>query len=141
MTLCYLGLGSNLSSPERQLRQAIKNLRLLPATHLLRIAPFYHSKAWGRKSMPDYRNTVIAVKTRLSPQSLLAHCHKIERKQGRTRKIRWGSRTVDIDILLFGQQKINTARLQIPHPRLQERDFVLVPLLKIAPELRTKLQV
>lgn len=132
MTLCYLGLGSNLDSPERQLRRAIAALRKLPYSHIIKIASFYPSKAWGRKTQPNYCNTVVAIHTQLHPQQLLRYCQKIERQQGRIRKIKWGARTLDIDILLFGSQIINTLNLIIPHPRLHERDFVFVPLLEIA---------
>lgn len=132
MITCYLGLGSNLSFPQRQLRQAIKNLRQLPSTSITQVANIYRSKAWGRKAQPSYCNTVIALKTRLKPQHLLIHCQKMEKKQGRVRKVPWGARKIDIDILLFGSHKLNTPHLKIPHPQMQQRDFVLVPLLEIA---------
>jgi 2-amino-4-hydroxy-6-hydroxymethyldihydropteridine diphosphokinase len=132
MILCYLGLGSNLNSPKRQLRQAIEALRLEPASHLRKVASFYRSKAWGRKTQPHFYNTVVALNTRLNPQQLLRVCQKIEHKQGRIRKVRWGARTLDIDILLFGSQTINNFNLKIPHPRLNERDFVVIPLMEIA---------
>ena len=133
MPHCYLGLGSNLDSPERQLRRAIAALGKLPYSHITQVASFYHSKAWGRKAQPDYCNTVLALKTRLSPEQLLYYCQKIESQQGRIRKVRWGARTLDIDILFYDSQKINSPTLQIPHPRLHERDFVLLPLREIAP--------
>ncbi|MBA2652337.1 MAG: 2-amino-4-hydroxy-6-hydroxymethyldihydropteridine diphosphokinase [Tatlockia sp.] len=132
MTLCYLGLGSNLSSPERQLRKAIEALRLLPDSNISKVASFYRSKAWGRRAMPNYCNTVVALNTRLNPFRLLHLCQAIENKQGRLRKVRYGARTIDIDILLFGRQKINSPTLTVPHPRIEERDFVLIPLLEIA---------
>jgi len=132
MTLCYLALGSNLNSPERQLRQAIEALRSLPLSNLSKVASFYRSKAWGRKLQPPFCNTVVAIHTRLSPQQLLYFCQKIECKQGRVRKVRWGARTLDIDILTYGSQKIKTLDLVIPHPRMHERDFVQIPLLEIA---------
>jgi 2-amino-4-hydroxy-6-hydroxymethyldihydropteridine diphosphokinase len=131
MTLCYLGLGSNLDSPERQLRRAIAALGKLPYSYVIKVASFYHSQALGRKAQPDYCNTVVALHTLLCPEQLLFYCQKIERQQGRIRKIRWGARTLDIDILLFGSQKINTLKLKVPHPRLKQRDFVLVPLREI----------
>lgn len=134
MTLCYLGLGSNLNSPERQLRQAINALRQLPDTQLYKIANFYLSKAWGRKAQPHFCNTVVAIKTTMTPQRLLKHCQNIEYQQGRIRKVRWGARTLDIDILLYGSLELNNQTLQIPHPRLHERDFVFIPLLEIAPQ-------
>ncbi|CDZ78296.1 2-amino-4-hydroxy-6-hydroxymethyldihydropteridinepyrophosphokinase [Legionella massiliensis] len=132
MTLCYLGLGSNLNSPERQLRQAISALRQLPDTQLYKVASFYRSKAWGRKAQPHFCNTAVALKTTLTPQRLLSLCKKIEHQQGRIRKIRWGARTLDIDILLYGTVEVYSQTLQIPHPRLHERHFVFIPLLEIA---------
>lgn len=132
MNLCYLALGSNLDSPERQLRRAIATLKKLPCSQLIQAAPIFHSKAWGRKSVPDYCNTVIELRTRLLPQQLLWHCHKIEHQSGRLRRVRWGARTLDIDILLYDDQTINTPTLSIPHPRMEQRDFVLVPLMEIA---------
>ena len=135
MTLCYLGLGSNLNSPERQLRLALKALRLLPDSSIGKIASFYRSKAWGRRGMPNYCNTVVALNTRLNPQRLLSLCQQIEIKQGRLRKVRYGARTIDIDILLFGSLKFSSRTLTIPHPRIKERDFVLIPLLEIAKDL------
>lgn len=132
MTVCYLGLGSNLASPERQLRRAIRALRKLPKSFIIKVAAFHHSIADGRKAQPNYVNTVIALHTQLSPNALLLYCQKIEQQQGRVRKVRWGARTLDIDILLFGKKTINTPTLCIPHPRMLERDFVLLPLLEIA---------
>ncbi|MBA2656914.1 MAG: 2-amino-4-hydroxy-6-hydroxymethyldihydropteridine diphosphokinase [Tatlockia sp.] len=132
MTLCYLGLGSNLGSPERQIRKALHALRLVPDSNIRKVAKFHYSKAWGRRGVPDYCNTVIALNTRLNPQSLLRFCQKIEYHQGRIRQVRWGARTLDIDILLYGSQTIKTKDLKIPHPRMYQRDFVMIPLLEIA---------
>ncbi|WP_019216843.1 2-amino-4-hydroxy-6-hydroxymethyldihydropteridine diphosphokinase [Legionella tunisiensis] len=133
MISCYLGLGSNLRSPQRQLRQALAALRHLPSTQITKVARFHRSRAWGRKAQPDYYNTVIALQTHLTPEQLLKFCQKIERQQGRIRKVRWGSRTLDIDILLFGTRKINSIQITIPHPQLHLRDFVFVPLLELSP--------
>jgi 2-amino-4-hydroxy-6-hydroxymethyldihydropteridine diphosphokinase len=132
MTLCYLALGSNLGTPARQLRCAIQKIRKLPGTHLLKIASFYTSTAWGKKIQPTFCNTVVAIQTNLPPKALLAHCLRIEKSQGRKRSVKWGARTLDIDILLYGQKEIHYPNLSIPHPRLLERDFVLIPLLEIA---------
>lgn len=132
MTLCYLALGSNLQNPERQLRKAIASIRSLPSTHLIKVANLYHNKAVGRKAQPDYCNTVVAIQTTLTAHQLLLNCRKIEKKQGRIRTVPWGSRTLDIDILLFGSRKIHSHNLIIPHPRYQQRPFVLIPLSEIA---------
>lgn len=136
MTLAYLALGSNLQTPRRQLHRAIRQLGKLPKTHVIKVAGFYTSKAWGRKVQPDFCNTVLAIHTMLTPAVLLSECQKIERSQGRIRKLKWGARTLDIDIILYGLKTIHTSRLAIPHPQLLHRDFVLTPLLDIAPECR-----
>ncbi|MBA4697041.1 MAG: 2-amino-4-hydroxy-6-hydroxymethyldihydropteridine diphosphokinase [Legionella sp.] len=129
---CYLALGSNLQTPERQLRQALAKLRRLPGTAVLNIAKFYRNPAQGRKAQPDFYNTVILIQTRLKPQQLLSHCQAIEKQQGRIRRQRWGSRTLDIDILFYKDIKIKTPKLIIPHPRYSAREFVLIPLIEVA---------
>lgn len=135
MTLCYLALGSNLKNPQRQLRHAIHALRGLHDCDVLQVAGFYASKAWGRKVQPSFYNTVVSIRTRLTPEQLLARCQQIEIRQGRYRRVKWGARTIDIDILLYGQRQINQPQLTIPHPSMMARDFVLIPLLEIAPEI------
>lgn len=135
MTICYLSLGSNLSPSERRLRQTINLLRYLPRSCLIQCSSLYLSEAWGLRAQPHYVNLVASIKTSLPPKLLLAHCQRIEKQQHRVRKKKWGARTVDIDILLFGQRQICTPQLIIPHPRMLERDFVLAPLLEIAPHL------
>lgn len=134
-TLCYLGLGSNLGRPAEQLQQALTALREHPAIVLEQCSRFYGSKAVGPGQQGDYVNAVAAISTELPPEHLLTELQGIERHQGRTRTLRWGPRTLDIDILLYGDQTITTPRLQIPHPRLGERAFVLLPLSEIAPGL------
>lgn len=129
MITAYLALGSNLNNPSGQLHHAIQNLqRLLPYTYVLKVAPFFSNPAMGRRIQPHFYNTVVKIHTRLSPQQLLKHCQNLEKKQGRQRKIRWGARTLDIDIILYGNQHIKTPTLIIPHPLYQERDFVTIPL-------------
>lgn len=132
---CYLALGSNLRSPARQLRRAIQQLRKLPQLSVIKIARFHHSKAWGRKIQPNFLNTVIEIHTSLTPEKLLKQCQKIECLQGRLRELKWSARTLDIDILLYGQKCIDKPGLSIPHPRMLERNFVLIPLLDIAPKV------
>jgi 2-amino-4-hydroxy-6-hydroxymethyldihydropteridine diphosphokinase len=136
MIRCYLGLGSNLASPRRQLKQALLHLRQLPRTVLSDISPLYHSKPWGFYAQPAYVNLVVAVDTKLPAQQLLRHCQMIEQKQGRLRKKKWGPRTLDIDILLYGEKTISTPLLRLPHPWILWRDFVVQPLLQIAPQVR-----
>ena len=133
MTLCYLGLGSNLHSPVRQLRQAIASLGKLPRSAIVRASKIHVSNPLGVRSQPIYFNLVIAIQTSLSAIQLLHHCQAIENKQQRVHKQHWGARTLDIDILLYNKKTINTPSLTIPHPQMLKRDFVLVPLLEIAP--------
>ncbi len=133
MTLCYLGLGSNLRSPARQLRQALLQLRKLPRTVVTHQSKFYFSKACGVQMQPRYCNMVITIHTTLSPQQLLHHCQQIETNHQRSRKKHWAARTLDIDLLLFGERIINHPNLTVPHPEMIKRDFVLVPLLEIFP--------
>lgn len=128
MTLCYLGLGSNLKNPERLIRQAIQRLRGTPRSILLQVAALEFTAPWGIHAQPSFCNTVLALKTSLSPQQLLKHCQQIEHSFGRVRKKRWGPRTLDIDILLYGNRRLHSPKLTIPHPYLLERDFVLQPL-------------
>jgi 2-amino-4-hydroxy-6-hydroxymethyldihydropteridine diphosphokinase len=135
MTRCYLGLGSNLRSPTRQLRKALVELRQLPRSVIVATSRIYSTKPWGMRGQPGYANMVIAIETKLPAQTVLTYCQQIEKKQHRVRKVRWGSRTLDIDLLLYGTQTIATPTLTIPHPRMLLRDFVLVPLLEIAPNV------
>ncbi len=131
----YLGLGSNLNSPPRQIKAALKAIAKLPETQLVRCAPWYRSIAIGPGSQARYINTVAEIDSALKPRALLQSLQQIEKQQGRKRIVRWGPRSLDIDILLYAHQTLNTRQLQIPHPRLCERNFVLQPLVDIAPAL------
>ncbi|WP_372748616.1 2-amino-4-hydroxy-6-hydroxymethyldihydropteridine diphosphokinase [Litorivivens sp.] len=132
---CYLGLGSNQADPQGQLSQALDRLAGTPGLHNLRCSRFYGSKAVGPGEQADYVNAVASVDTLLSPLALLDTLQQIENLHGRVRDVRWGPRTLDLDLLLYGEQTINTARLVVPHPRLAQRAFVLVPLAELAPDL------
>ncbi|KTC93257.1 2-amino-4-hydroxy-6-hydroxymethyldihydropteridine diphosphokinase [Legionella cincinnatiensis] len=134
MNICYIGLGSNQKNPERQLCKAIQSIRALRLIAVTKISSFYWSKAWGLKSQQDFCNTVIEISTRLSPLQLLSACQQIEKKQGRVRKKRWGPRIIDIDILYYENRVIRSQKLIIPHPYIQLRDFVLIPLKEINPK-------
>lgn len=136
MTLCYLALGSNLGSPERQLRLAVEHLRHLPRSRLIKIAKLYQSVAWGRKVQPAFCNTVIILETTLSPEYLLFLCKKIEKKHGRWHRVKWGARILDIDILLYGTRKLKKPTLTIPHPYMLQRDFVLIPLFDVTTQVQ-----
>ncbi len=136
MNLCYLGLGSNQKFPERQIRQAIKSISNMPSTSVTRISSLYWNQAWGLQVQQDFCNAIVEITTLLSPSMLLNCCKKIETNQGRIRKKPWGPRTLDIDIILYGNRSINTKKLKIPHPYMQSRDFVLFPLLEINPNIK-----
>jgi 2-amino-4-hydroxy-6-hydroxymethyldihydropteridine diphosphokinase len=124
-----------MHDPPAQLEAAVAALGRLPVTHVQRISPLYMSKAWGKTDQPDFLNMVVEIDTELPPASLLREIKQIEAAQGRTPGERWGPRPVDIDILLYDKQEINTPTLVIPHPRMWERAFVLRPLADLAPDL------
>jgi 2-amino-4-hydroxy-6-hydroxymethyldihydropteridine diphosphokinase len=132
----YLGLGANLNAPKQQLDNAVIALKNLPNSAFICVSHYYASKPMGPQDQPDYINAVVHIKTHLQPEQLLDLTQEIELSHGRVRKEeRWGARTLDIDILLFDDKMINTTRLTVPHYGLCEREFVIYPLLEIAPEL------
>ena len=131
MNICYLSLGSNQRCPERQIRKALKNIKNIPSTAITKISPLDWNKAWGLHTQQDFCNVLIEIKTTLSPLKLLKLCQQIEKNQGRIRKKRWGPRTLDIDIVLYGSRIINTSNLKIPHPYYLEREFVFKPLQQL----------
>ncbi len=134
MERAYIGLGSNLGQPLQQLRQALQHLAGLPASRLVAVSSFYASDPLGPADQPRYLNAVAALDTRLTPLQLLDALQQIEQHQGRERKDeRWGPRTLDLDILLFGTLQLDEPRLQVPHYQMQARAFVLYPLAEIAP--------
>lgn len=131
----YIGLGSNLDDPARRVSSAIAAIARLPDSALSAVARWYQSVAIGPGKQPDYINTVVRISTDLSPQLLLQLLQTIEKDHGRERRLHWGPRTLDLDILLYGDWIIDTTELTVPHPRLGERNFVLFPLADIAPTL------
>lgn len=135
MVTAYIALGSNLNSPILQLQQALKALANLPDCELSQVSSFYQNPAVG-PPQPDFINAIAELHTTLTPEDLLQALHSIEQQQGRIRTgERNGPRTLDLDIVLYGNQLINQLNLTIPHPRLYERAFVLVPLHEIAADL------
>ncbi|MNY12115.1 2-amino-4-hydroxy-6-hydroxymethyldihydropteridine pyrophosphokinase [compost metagenome] len=137
MQRVYLGLGSNLAEPLAQLRGALKALAALPRSQLAGTSSFYASDPLGPTDQPRYVNAVAALDTALEPLQLLDALQAIELNQGRERKAeRWGPRTLDLDILLFGDLILNEPRLHVPHYHMHARAFVLYPLAELAPELR-----
>jgi len=137
MKTVYIGLGSNLSGsmgdPQKQLQTALEKISDHPEIHQLNTSSFYRTSPVGPQDQPDFINAVAQAKTSLTPLALLDYLQQIENEHGRERKEYWGARTLDLDILIFGQQSIHNTRLIIPHPRIEERAFVLVPLLEVKP--------
>lgn len=131
----YIGLGSNLDDPQSQVLRAIVELGQLPLTRRLAASPCYASRPQGPQDQPDFINAVVKLATRLSPLALLDQLQALEQHHRRHRLRHWGPRTLDLDLLLFDQACISTARLSVPHPHLTSRGFVLLPLTDIAPTL------
>ncbi len=137
MERVYIGLGSNLAEPLEQLRGALNALAELPQSQLVGMSSFYASDPLGPPDQPRYVNAVAALDTRLTPLQLLDALQAIELNQGRQRKAeRWGPRTLDLDILLFGQRLLDEPRLKVPHYHMHARPFVLYPLAELAPDLQ-----
>lgn len=126
-------MGSNLNNPCAQLGLALSKLNLLPFSTVVKVSSFYQSSSI-LSGQPDYINSVVAIKSGLLPMELLRALQSIENSQGRTRQERWGARTLDLDILIFNDQIINNPFLQVPHPSIQDRPFVMYPLIEIAKE-------
>jgi 2-amino-4-hydroxy-6-hydroxymethyldihydropteridine diphosphokinase len=132
----FVGLGSNLQDPLAQVKQAVVSLKTLPQSKGLVCSPWYQSKPLGNLDQPDYINGVVGFNTELSPEALLDKLQQIEQAQGRQRSSQpWASRTLDLDLLLYGELIIDTCRLQVPHPGLTGRAFVLYPLADLAADL------
>lgn len=132
----FIALGSNLNHPVEQLKQALKALDELPTTKLIKVSSFYQSLPLGPQDQPLFVNAVAMIKTSLSPLVLLEHLQQIEKKQGRIKLRHWGERTIDLDILLYGSKIVESPRLSIPHKEMKNREFVLVPLFDLAPDLQ-----
>ncbi len=133
----YIGLGSNLSEPFNQLLSALTEIDNLSDTQLIKCSSFYSSKPMGPQDQPDYVNAVAEIASSLAPMALLSRLQKIEHLRGRNRDGgRWTARTLDLDILLIGNEIIQMPDLLVPHPGIKEREFVLYPLHEIAPDLQ-----
>ncbi len=131
--IACVGLGSNLADPVAQVRRAFAALQRLPDTRLRSRSALYRSAPMGPADQPDYVNAAAVLETRLEPLPLLDALQAIEQAQGRVRDgVRWGPRTLDLDLLLYGERIIEEVRLTVPHPGLAERDFVLIPLREAA---------
>lgn len=136
MIRVYLALGSNLADPLHQVQSALNALAALPDTTLVATSSLYRTPPYGPPDQPDFLNAAVALDTTLTAETLLDHTQRIELEQGRVRKAhRWGPRTLDLDIMLFGEQTLSTLRLTVPHYDMHNRAFMLLPLLEIAPDL------
>ena len=132
----YIGLGANLGDPVHSIIAAVQALKTLPGTRLSGLSRLYRSAPLGPPGQPEYINAAARIETGLTAHALLAALQDIENQHGRTRNIRWGARTLDLDLLLYGNDEILTSTLIVPHIELKNRNFVVIPLLDIAPELR-----
>lgn len=136
MTLAYIAIGSNLASPLEQVNAAVQALGEIPQSRVIAVSAYYRTPPLGPQDQPDYLNAAVALETALDAETLLNHTQRIELQQGRVRKAeRWGPRTLDLDIMLFGNEVIHTDRLTIPHYDMKNRGFMLWPLFEIAPQL------
>ena len=131
----YVALGANLGDPVAQLRDGLAALARLPGTRVTAVSPFYRSAAVGYRDQPDFVNAVAALDTTLAPRALLEALLAIEREHGRVRSFLNAPRTLDLDIVLYGDRRVVEDGLEIPHPRMHERAFVVVPLADIAPDV------
>jgi 2-amino-4-hydroxy-6-hydroxymethyldihydropteridine diphosphokinase len=136
-----VGIGANLGDAVAAVRGAMHALAALPQTRLLAASRLYRTAAWGRVDQPDFVNAAALLETRLAPRALLEALLEIERQAGRSRQQedaeqRWGPRVLDLDLLLYGQARIDEPGLCVPHPYLHQRAFVLVPLMDVAPQMQ-----
>ena len=136
MTLAYIAIGSNLASPLEQVNAAVQALGELPQSRIVAVSSFYRTPPLGPQDQPDYLNAAMVLDTALDAETLLDNTQRIELQQGRVRKAeRWGPRTLDLDIMLFGNEVINSSRLTVPHYVMKNRGFMLWPLFEVAPDL------
>ena len=135
MNKVFIALGSNIAPRLGYLTQAIERLQQEPSINHIKKSAVYETEPVGLVDQDRFLNMVVELETNLEPEELLNTCQNIERILGRKREVRWGPRTVDLDILLYNQEQMATDRLTVPHPRLQERAFVLVPLVELCPSL------
>mgnify|MGYP006272592975 FL=1 len=131
----YLGLGTNLGEREENLRRAVKLLKSFPELEVIKVSSIYETEPWGYEEQNDFLNLCLELETTLSPQQLLEKCQAVEDKMGRKREKRWEPRVIDVDILLYDDLELETSDLIVPHPRMQERAFVLIPLQELKPDL------
>ena len=131
----FVGIGANLDNPEAGVRRAIDALAALPLTRMIRASSLYRTAPVGYLDQPDFVNAVAELETGLAPEGLLRQLLSIEQDFGRVRSVRNAPRTLDLDLLLYGNRQMRSAQLTLPHPRMSERAFVLVPMAEIAPDV------
>jgi 2-amino-4-hydroxy-6-hydroxymethyldihydropteridine diphosphokinase len=141
VTVAYVGIGSNLEDPRAQVLSAFGELDRLPHTRVMKRSSLYRSAPVGHADQPDFINAVAQLETGLPAERLLAELQEVEQRHGRRRSFRNAPRTLDLDVLLFGDAAIRTEALTVPHPRMHERAFVLKPLMEIAPQLPYAVQL
>jgi 2-amino-4-hydroxy-6-hydroxymethyldihydropteridine diphosphokinase len=132
----FFGLGSNLGDRAENIKEALRRLDEIPGIEIEKTSSMYETEPVGLVEQPDFINAVAEGKTSLSPEDLLKAVMQVEKGMGRVRTLRWGPRIIDIDILIYDDVSVNTPELVIPHPRMQERAFVMIPLCEIAPDLK-----
>jgi 2-amino-4-hydroxy-6-hydroxymethyldihydropteridine diphosphokinase len=140
VTIAYIGIGSNLDDPRTHVVQAFEELDRLPRSRVVKRSSLYRSAPLGHAAQPDFINAVAQLETGLSAERLLAEMQAIEARHGRERSFPNAPRTLDLDLLLFGNAKLDSPTLTVPHPRMHERAFVLVPLVEITPDLKESLK-
>ncbi|HOD46963.1 MAG TPA: 2-amino-4-hydroxy-6-hydroxymethyldihydropteridine diphosphokinase, partial [Opitutaceae bacterium] len=135
MTPAFIALGANLGDPVAQLREAAQRLRDTVGLHSVQLSPIYFSAPVGVVDQPRFANAAVRLETTLTAHELLAVCHSVERAMGRVRTVRWGPRTIDLDLIFFGTLHLSDEALTLPHPRWSERAFVVQPIYDLAPDL------
>lgn len=135
MTLAYVGIGANLRQPQEQVRRAMRELDGVPDTRVVARSGLYRSAPLGYADQPQFVNAVVAIETALSAEALLGELQRLEAAHGRERSFPNAPRTLDLDLLLYGEAVIDAPALAVPHPRMHQRAFVLKPLLEIAPRI------
>ncbi len=135
MAKAWLGMGANIGRPRAQLLEALRRLDAHPDIHILRKSTIIETDPWGKTDQEPFLNMAVEVETALGPIDLLDSCLMIEEAMGRVREEKWGPRLIDIDVIAYGQTRMNSERLTLPHPHAHERSFVLDPLEEIAPQV------
>ena len=135
MTPAFIALGANLGDPVAQLREAAQRLRDTAGLYSVQLSPSYFSAPVGVVDQPRFANAAVRLETSLTAHDILAVCHSVERAMGRVRTVRWGPRTIDLDLIFFGTLRVADETLTLPHPRWSERAFVVQPIYDLAPDL------